>query len=98
MATLADALAQAQQYHRSGALQQAEQLYRQILQVDPANAEALRLLGVLASQVGRPDLGIQYLGQAVQVNPPSAAAHADLAAAFQALGQLAEAAAAYQQA
>lgn len=98
MSTLADALTQAQHYHRSGDLYQAEQLYRQILQTDPANAEALRLLGVLASQVGRPDLGVPYLQQAVRVQPQSAAAHADLAAAFQAMGRLAEAAFSYQQA
>ncbi len=52
MATISEALAVAVQYHQSGNLQQAEAIYRQILQVDPSNADALHLLGVIADQVG----------------------------------------------
>src|SRR5437763_100319 len=40
--------------HQAGQLQQAEQMYRQILAADEKNAPAWHLLGVLAHQVGRP--------------------------------------------
>ena len=52
MATIAEALTHALQLHRAGHLSQAEQLYRQVLQADPVNADALHLLGLVAHQVG----------------------------------------------
>ena len=52
MATIPETLAIAVQHHQGGRLQVAEQLYRQVLQVEPKNADALHLLGVLAHQVG----------------------------------------------
>ena len=51
MATIPEALAVAVQYHQSGNLQQAEAIYRQILQVDPNHANALHLLGVIAGRL-----------------------------------------------
>ena len=46
MATIPEALALAVQYHQSGNLQQAEAIYRQILQADPNHADAVYLVGV----------------------------------------------------
>src|SRR5947209_18960846 len=50
MMTVAEALARAVQAHKAGQWQQAETLYRQVLQADPANVDALHRLGVLAYQ------------------------------------------------
>ena len=52
-------------HHRSGDLRQAEQLYRQVLQEDPHQVDAWHLLGVLAHQVGRNDLAVEYIRQVV---------------------------------
>ena len=58
--------------HQAGRLQQAEATYRQVLTVEPAHADALHLLGVIAHQVGRNDLAIDYIRRAIGfdgVNP-----------------------------
>ena len=64
MATIPEALALAVQYHQSGNLQQAEAIYRQILQVDPGNADAMHLLGVIAGQVGKHEQAVEYISRA----------------------------------
>ena len=53
MATISEALAIAIQHHQAGRLQAAEQIYRQILAVEPNHADALHLLGVIASPSGQ---------------------------------------------
>ena len=53
MATISEALAIAIQHHQAGRLQAAEQIYRQILQVEPNHADAIHLLGVIASPSGQ---------------------------------------------
>src|SRR5688500_13700803 len=45
-------------HHQAGQAAEAERLYRQVLAVDPEQADALHLLGVLAYQVGRADLAV----------------------------------------
>src|SRR5262249_7731144 len=69
MTTLAQTLDHAIGYHQRGQLQQAEQLYRQILQVDPQHVDALHLLGVIAHQVDKRDLAVDYLNEALRLNP-----------------------------
>ncbi len=69
--TPAQALQIAIQHHNAGQLQQAEILYRQILQVEPSHPDALHLLGVLALQVGRPEAAIEQIGKALQSHPDS---------------------------
>jgi predicted O-linked N-acetylglucosamine transferase (SPINDLY family) len=98
MASLGQTLDHAIEYHQQGHLRQAEQLYRQILQVDPRNIGALHLLGVLAHQVGRSDLAIDYLNQALRLNPHFAEAHYNLGVVLKQQGKLTEGVACYQQA
>jgi tetratricopeptide (TPR) repeat protein len=98
MLTVAQALAQAVQQHQAGQLQQAEQLYRAILQVEPQQVDALHLLGLLAHQVGQHEFASVYIGQAVRLRPDFAAAHNHLGAVLREQGKLAEAVASYQQA
>jgi len=91
MATNAEALALAVQYHLAGNLAQAEPIYRQILQTNPADARALHLLGVLAHQVGQHQAALDLLRQAVAILPHVGECHASLAAVYVALGRWDEA-------
>ena len=68
-ATIPEALALAVQHHQKGHLQQAEAIYRQVLQVDPNHPDALHLLGVIAARMGRHDLAIRYIKQAIRIRP-----------------------------
>ena len=45
--------------HQSGRLLEAETLYRQVLQNNPNNADALHMLGLLAHQVKRPEAAME---------------------------------------
>jgi predicted O-linked N-acetylglucosamine transferase (SPINDLY family) len=96
MTTVADMFAQALQYHQSGHLRNAEQLYRQILQAVPEHADSLHLLGVLAFQTGHFDEAVRLIRHALTVNPSAAVYHSNLGTAHEALGQLAEALVCFQ--
>jgi tetratricopeptide (TPR) repeat protein len=98
MQTVAQALAWAVQQHQAGQLQQAEQIYRAILQAEPQQVDALHLLGVLACQVGQHEQASRYLGQALRLKPDFAKAHLNLGVALQKQGKLEEAQACYEQA
>ncbi|HWY85822.1 MAG TPA: hypothetical protein VNX28_03805, partial [Gemmataceae bacterium] len=63
MATISEALTIAIEHHQGGRLQVAEQIYRQILQVDPNQPDALHLLGVIASVLGHVEIAIKYIGK-----------------------------------
>jgi predicted O-linked N-acetylglucosamine transferase (SPINDLY family) len=98
MATMFDALARAVEYHQSGRLGLAEQIYRQVLTVAPHEADALHLLGVVVYQQGKYRAAIELLQQAVQVKPHEAAFQQSLGLAFKAIGDLEQAIAAYRRA
>ena len=98
MATIPEALAVALQYLEASHWQQAEAIYQQILQVDPGNADALHWLGLLAAQVGKHDLAVEYISQAIAICPSNAVLYNNLGEAYRAQGQLAKAVAQYQEA
>ncbi len=91
-------LQQALQYHQAGNLPVAEDLYRQILQVEPNNPQALHYLGVIAAQVKRYDAAIKLMKQALVINPTAPLYYSNLAGALLEQGQLGEAIACYQRA
>jgi tetratricopeptide (TPR) repeat protein len=98
MATITEMLENAAEHHRAGKLQDAEQLYKQVLRDDPRNPVALYLLGTVARQTGRNELAIDYIGQALRLKPDYIEAHNNLGNALAAQGQLIDAAASYQRA
>ncbi|MBF0587525.1 MAG: tetratricopeptide repeat protein [Magnetococcales bacterium] len=67
--TLKEALEMAVQHHRAGELNQAETLYRQILNADPRQADALHLLGVIAHQAEQLDQAERLMKQALESQP-----------------------------
>ena len=54
MPTVSEAFTLALQHHQAGNLPQAEQLYNQILQADPAHADTHHLLGCWLSRPAAP--------------------------------------------
>jgi tetratricopeptide (TPR) repeat protein len=74
-------LAKAAELHRTGKLEDAEGIYRQILQRDPKNLEALRLLALIAMQFEHYGQAEQFLKRAVDTAPDFLAAWVDLSRA-----------------
>ncbi len=70
--TVAERLAEARSHYEAGRLRDAEQLYRQILQGDAENAEALYRLGVLLLRQREPEAAIASLQHALRLRPGSA--------------------------
>jgi len=62
-------VAKAIQYHQSGQLQKAEEIYKKILRINPNHPDSLHLLGVLAYQVGKIDIAVTLISKAIQNNP-----------------------------
>ena len=63
------ALQQAIAHHKAGELQDAERLYRAILQAQPNHPDANHNLGVLAVQVKQPVVGLPHFKAALEANP-----------------------------
>lgn len=82
-------------HHQTGRLDEAERLYRQILQIDARHADALHFLGVLAHQTGRNDLAVELIAQAIAQNGRVPAFHNNLGNALKSQGKLEQAVASY---
>ena len=93
MATIPQALAVAIQHHQAGHLQAAERIYRQILAVEPNHAAVIHLLGVIAHQLGKHAIAVEYIGRAIGLNPNVATFHNNLGNALQDQGKHDDAAA-----
>jgi tetratricopeptide (TPR) repeat protein len=91
MATISEALAIAVQHHQAGRLQAAEQIYRQVLSVEPNQADAWHLLGVVAHQMGKHEVAVGYIRRAIQLTGTEAAFHVNLGNALNSQGKLDEA-------
>src|SRR5205814_2125983 len=91
-------LATAVQRHRAGHLGEAESLYRQILQADSNQADALHMLGVLALQTGRLPLAIEMISLAIKQNGHVPAFYNNLGNAYAAAGKWQDAETAYRRA
>ncbi len=68
---IAEILELAVQQQRENSLLEAEQLYSQVLEKQPDHPEALYGLGMLAQQMGQPEIAEQWLSAASQVQPDS---------------------------
>jgi len=83
--------------HQAGQLAEADHACRQALGIDPDNADALHLLGVIAGQTGFHEQSLQLIDQALAISPNFAEAHANRGVALMALGRGPEAVASFQQ-
>ena len=67
--TIEQALQQGVAAHKEGKLQDAERLYRAILQSQPAHPDANHNLGVLAVSFNKADLALPLFKTALEANP-----------------------------
>ncbi len=98
MPTTAEHLQQAMEWHKAGNLAEAEAVYRDVLAADPKNADALHMLGVLASQRGDLQHALSCLGRAILLNPSPPFYHNNLGNVLFQAGRLADAALCYEEA
>lgn len=85
-------LSEGLEHHRRGHLDRASAVYQAALAEDPDRPDALRLLGLVALQRGKPAEALELLSRAVALRSEDASYHASLAEAYWALGELARAA------
>lgn len=83
-------LQQAVQFHQAGQLDQAHDLYQEILKTQPDNHNALNLLGMLAQQANMHDEAIGFFQRAIKSLPSFNEAHNNLGNSLCALGRKAE--------
>ena len=88
--TVSEALSQAWQFHQAGQLQPAQQIYQQILQVDPNQPVATHRLGLIAQQTGDPATALALYQRAVTLAPGYADAQVDLGCLLRDSGKLAD--------
>ena len=81
---------------QNGALNAAEQIYRQILETAPDNADVLNLLGLIAQSRGIHNEATDYFYKAIANAPQHWPIFFNLAISLGALGKFVEAAEAYQ--
>jgi predicted O-linked N-acetylglucosamine transferase (SPINDLY family) len=98
MKTSPEVLRVALEHYQAGHLSQAEALYRQILQCEADNPEALHGLSLLALQAGQHERAISYIQRAIAANPQVAEFHSNLGDAYLAQDRIAEAVVHYRRA
>ncbi len=74
-------------HHQAGRLAEAEACYRRVLAAQPNHADALNMLGVLAHQMGRPDMAVDLIRRAIENNGNNPAYFCNLGYALRDQGQ-----------
>lgn len=74
-------------YHQNGNINEAEEIYKKILQIFPLYADALHLLGVIGNQKGENDTAISLIEKAIQINPHNAIYYNNLGNAYKDRGR-----------
>ncbi|MEG5052625.1 MULTISPECIES: tetratricopeptide repeat protein [unclassified Microcoleus] len=92
-----DCLKIAWEHHQAGRLLEAENLYRQIIEVQPESANVLCLLGIAARQQGKIAEAIDFYEKAIAQNPNFVEAHLNKANLLLDVGEYQRAIASYEQ-
>ena len=82
-----DILQRGIEFHRKNQFLEAEACYKEVLGIDPKNADAIHLLGLLADSIGDKNLAIDLIGIAISLQPGSALFHNNLANILKGLGR-----------
>jgi predicted O-linked N-acetylglucosamine transferase (SPINDLY family) len=91
-------LTQAVSFHQAGLLEEAEQLYRRILQAQPKNYDCLHMLGIIAFQRRDYAEAVRLIDIVVKHNPKFDAAHNNRGNALKEMKRFDEALASYDRA
>jgi predicted O-linked N-acetylglucosamine transferase (SPINDLY family) len=91
-------LQQALALHRRGDFQQAEAIYLKLLTINPANSEALQLLGAIALEKGNNQDALELISLAIEINPKVASYHSNQGVALKELNKFEEAVASFDKA
>jgi predicted TPR repeat methyltransferase len=91
-------LQQAVELHQQGRLEPAQALYRQVLELNPRQFDALHLLGVIARQQGDTAAAISLISQAIEIDGAQANAHCNLGVALLDAGRAEESLASHDRA
>ena len=86
------------QHYQKGNFQEAENLYRKILEANPKHYQSLGYLGLLAKQSKKYDISKKLLEKVIQINPNLAEARNNLGLLYQELGEYQKAINCYQKA
>jgi protein O-GlcNAc transferase len=86
------------QAQQAGAGDRAEECYREALNLDPRNSDALNLLGMSLFRAGKHESGIALLRKGIEYGPMVAGFHMNLGNALSETGQYEEALTAYAKA
>jgi predicted O-linked N-acetylglucosamine transferase (SPINDLY family) len=95
--TLEQAFGLALEHHQAGRLQEAGQIYEQILGAEPNHPGALHYSGAIALQTGRLDDAVDLIRRAIAIHP-TAAAWTDLGVALNSKGFFSDAVDAHRKA
>ncbi len=98
LAHLQPIFSQAVAHHQAGRLQQAAELYQQVLAEQPHHADSLHLLGLVAYKTGHLDEAASLIADAIRQDPAKAPYCFNLGVVLQKQGKLDEAEDAYQRA
>ncbi len=83
--------AMAKNHHQTGHLDQAEDIYRQILALDPKHAGSLHLLGLIKHQRGRPNEAYTLIARSLAEDSKDAESHNNMGNVLRRLGRTSEA-------
>ena len=86
----------ATQLLQRGQLPQARDAYARLLANYPGHADALHFLGIIESQLGRPDRGAECILKAIEINPNNSLYHNNLGTVLKNSGKLDQAINAYR--
>lgn len=98
MKSISEMLSAALAQQQAGRLQDAESLYRKILERDDRQADAWHLLGTIAHQIGDFAVAIDLIGHAIELDSRNANFHCNLGNALLASGRIDEAEQSYRRA
>ena len=86
------------QHHQAGQFQQAEQIYRQVLDANPDEPDANYLLGMLYNQSGDNDGAVERVTRSIKARPKFPPAHNNLGTIYEEMDRMEDAAASYRRA
>ena len=98
MATVTEAIATAFEHHQNGRFEAAAEICRRVLRVDPKQADAIDLLGLLAQQIGSLEEAVFFFRKAIELRPDFGEAYGHLGNTLKKQGKTDEAVSCYYQA